>query len=308
MTNVTPELLEVMVASKDVRKYLEDINFQFTDRQKASLIYHTISEIPYLMKSKLLRDITSKTDDTYLKNEIDIELTYEDKMYNKFQLNNDRSIFYVYILNDDYKYDIERGLNPPINSYFMDFKDAYNSCIKSNEEFLIYRVKSNEEIDNVGGEYIEECHRYKYNNKGEMIEGYYHIDDDVYDSLDEFVPFTDNFIDIPVPFKFGDIVRNIYNNTYGVIVTHNCNDYLERAGMFIDFTNLNVYTEDISNDVSHIISAPNRNNPLLLEYYDDNNDSKWKLLNSLSEFRCGEIFTWMFEDECNSYIQSINNK
>ena len=87
--------------SKDVRAYMEQSNLEFTDFEKAALIYH--AHLPVWKRQELLKKLAEETQDKALKRQIRERFAYEREEWKVFQKNTDEYLFAVEPQTDDEK-------------------------------------------------------------------------------------------------------------------------------------------------------------------------------------------------------------
>lgn len=106
---IETEELRALIPSKDVRKHILEIDYEFNDWQKAALFYH--SELSLEEKYLWLGNLRDKTDDTKLKKQLADFLEREEKALGLFKDNSDRNC--IYILKYYNEFDIEEMLYDP---------------------------------------------------------------------------------------------------------------------------------------------------------------------------------------------------
>ena len=87
------------IPSVTVRDYIPEHNWQFTDRQKAVIIYHSI--LPLRERIEMLRELAAITENSDLKEQITAYLTYIKKALRLFENNDDRRFVYKVIFTEE---------------------------------------------------------------------------------------------------------------------------------------------------------------------------------------------------------------
>lgn len=192
------------IKSNFMKEYLESINFEFTDTQKATVIWNNPDFTLYEKLSKL-KEIVNETGDEKLQEEILDRINYEKEKYDAVIENNDDCLYEVVSLDSNY------------NGLFMTYEDA--------EKYLKAYVDEFKETCN-----IHKRKFIKYNNpKVTHITVYndyigcvtFDKDKEIYHIASYEIPdkgigtdnhrFENKYIDIPFPFEIGDLV--MYKDT-----------------------------------------------------------------------------------------------
>jgi len=207
--------LEIMIPSGYVRNYIKESGWTFTDREKASLLYH--ADIPWRERCQGLKDLQDQTQDGELERQI---LVYLDKIqmeYAAFKENGDRNHIYILKIREeggswDGEY-LARG-------YFFDWETAYGYGKKEDVPFGIEKYLAGGKKNPMESEDGEACgHTAAYlyfNEKGEeQYFGSLGMEDDAGD--DFYENFRTAFYKVPNPFERGDIVRGVQNGAYGIV-------------------------------------------------------------------------------------------
>lgn len=200
--------LEKLIPSKDVRKYIEETHSGFTPTEEATLIYLSRT-IDYDSKIELLRNISKNINDENLKKEIEERTSLMNKVKNKF-LQKEPDCFYklAYYYNWDKSW-IE------YNEIFTTFESVKNYVEKEIQE------------DN----WLEESPLklkiekwYIKDGKDEYIYGIFDLNFNLLKirianitELEDKKDFTYKYVEIPQPFRRGDLVKDITNNNVYII-------------------------------------------------------------------------------------------
>lgn len=209
------------IPSFTVREYVLEHNWQFTDRQKAVIIYHSI--LPLRERIEMLRELAAITENSDLKEQITAYLTYIKKALRLFENNDDRRFVYKVIFT-------EEDLNEK-TGFTEDYYDYCEGCFINLSDALKYTAESNLTNKAVYGSYrqfrIKKCSLF-YDFDGSensfyehsVSTGWYNIDGELILLYEREVPeeerfeevrenFTFVYEDMPNPFELGDIVEYI---------------------------------------------------------------------------------------------------
>lgn len=217
--------------SKDVREHMKRNHLEFTDFEKAALIFHF--GLPVLKEQELLEKLAEKTEDASLREQILSRLASERQDMEAFQSNTEG---YVYTVEAE-----ERDSEPYVCGYFATADMAYAHGMKKGCAFKIEKHR----IVGLGGleakklkfytnPYLMDGRDAKEYDVKESVEEYdddwafsearaeygrdgtleYFYSDEIDRSDEEMLSrsfdparFENAFIHIPNPFERGDIVR-----------------------------------------------------------------------------------------------------
>ena len=285
-----------LIPSKDVREYMEKKGKRLTDFEKATLAYNypdtSIGE-----RLEMLKEIMDTTQDQKLAGQIRERIGYHKKCVKKFYENKKGMI---YVLK---RY--EKGDWRPVDwCYFASGELAYASGKKLGEDFSISKYRTFEkEVDmeedryySVSDMYYDEKGILRYCRSKEVVWGQGEIDED-----DEG-RFEDAYVDLPYPFRTGDLVREVGCDEIGVVQSQRTDEeyelYQKRAekmrqeGHFNSYGDASIpveYPDENGNfGHSHVLIAN-------IEYaVPDENDPKREVL---------EFASLMLKERC--YIQEF---
>lgn len=276
--------------SKDVREYMEQNNLEFTDFEKAALIFH--SGLPVLKRLELLEQLAEKTEDLSLREQIHARLDYERENMEAFRNNTEGYVYAVEAHKDSDE--------PYICGYFATSDMACAHGMKQGYEFKIEKylivgfndreakkAKGYFNPNLMDGADMEECvteHDYcgyseatvQYDKDGTLE---YFWSDEIERSDEENISraydlrrFENAFIHIPNPFDRGDIVRLMTEREgHGIVATsqQEWNEFLERVksgkAKWVDFfdTSIEVNFLQDNGKISH-----DHINPAFLEKFE----------------------------------------
>lgn len=209
-----------LIPSKDVREYMEKKGKKLTDFERATLAYNypglSIEE-----RLELLKEIMDTTQDQKLLGQIRERIAHHKKCVEKFY-ENKKGMMYVLETYD------EDDWRPADWCYFASGELAYASGKKLGECFSIakYRIFEKEIDMEKGGHYsVSNLH---YDEKGDLWncssdevawEGELDEDDEE--------RFEDAYVDLPYPFRTGDLVREVGCDEIGVVQSERTDEEYE---------------------------------------------------------------------------------
>lgn len=207
--------LEIMIPSGYVRNYVKESGWTFTDRERASLLYH--ANIPWRQQCRRLKSLQHQTNDEKLKRQILAYLNKAGIEYAAFKENDGRSHIYILKVREEGGYWDGEYI---ASGYFFDWKTAYEYGKKERMFFMIEKhlaggKKNPMELED--GECCGYTVAYLYfNEKGdEQYFGSQGMENDVGD--DFYENFRTAFYKVPNPFDRGNIVRKAQTEEYGIV-------------------------------------------------------------------------------------------
>jgi hypothetical protein len=288
------------INSKDIRKYLRDIDYQFSVSEYAYLIWqsrnHTIRQ-----KHKAFTNLLNTTDTCIIRTTCcregwDLHQTIkeyielEDHLIQKF-LEKEPSCFYVGEWTENNSYDWYGD-----NHLFAECNDAYSFAVDGATEAQTqwFRVQKRY-IDN-----SKDCSTIieaRYSPEGEMISidfvGNFPLSE--HESALLFERFDDMWFDIPIPFRPGDIVCDCFDGTPFVITTtvpwYRKEHPNKRSSNNIHLTHMDMTASGYSVDEEAMSVKYNwlSFHYLNLDYYNDELSGMNRILKTYSLFKKGII-------------------
>lgn len=206
-----------LIPSKDVRKYLAEQSREFSDFEKATLIYNH-PELDLSEKEQALKELAKSTQDEQLIRQINERIEDNNRHFEAFINHRDG---FIYVLVDNQELD---------EGYFASYIIAKKYGLESHAPFSVKKVRlvseekqsaplHDENSEWSVGKYScgEVCH-----DEGGNIKRFWDVE------LDEspvhfFTPedrarFELSYIDIPYPFRAGDIVHVLGSDEIGVVM------------------------------------------------------------------------------------------
>lgn len=204
-----------IIPSKDVREYLSEINYVFTDLERAALLYHTVEDKEEVWEK--LEELKGSIKDTELQRRIEERIRYEKKCKNEFMKNESRHYIYTVSYEED---KIEWVLG-----HFLDAELAIScgkkNCREKNLPFEVNKYRIIRENVKINDAYEDTmCGRLRYNAEGKLISAdFWEQQEEEKEAGQVNNCFEDAFISVPSPFRRGDVVSLIGSNWVGVVET-----------------------------------------------------------------------------------------
>lgn len=196
--------MKELIPSKDVWDYMQKSGRVLTDFEKATLIYNH-SGMSHEEKVKALKCIQKMTTDDNLREQIQKRLTYDSQCLKKFFEKENDEIYVLKVFVTAEQEWTECG-------YYISGELAVASGKKFSERFSVYKTKLLTEEKEPDECYSKQIAALYFTANGAM-HNYY--SNEVTSTESEFESNRGNFenayIDIPHPFKNGDLVKVRYN-------------------------------------------------------------------------------------------------
>ena len=210
-----------VIPSKDEREYLQEIGYELSDSQKATIVYHSVKDVE--KRRSVLEEIGNSSKDEELKDQIGALLVKDFIEWEKFKDNRKRqNVFIITYYDEEYKCDNQAGI-------FIDFAQALSFAKERLKKFTIrkYEVVDQElprrthishfnpnyfkeeyiveEAEYDGGEigavsYADGTMQYLWSSELTVK------DMQIADEMDRH-RFENAYLPLPMPFEKGDIVR-----------------------------------------------------------------------------------------------------
>lgn len=213
--------LTTLIPSQDVRKYIMNMRWNFSDREIATLLINGGScNRPMENMFSGLRTLYNETSVQELRTQIGEYLDRIEGAYQDFQNNEEKNCIYILKIQDIEKKETYYSRIHP-NGYFFDFEMACEYGRKEKVPFQISKHLAGdpgllEQYED--REYCDYETDYLLFNK-EGIEYFFssQLNDSSNDTMEEC--FVNAFVEIPNPFDRGDIVRFVGEEEYGIVET-----------------------------------------------------------------------------------------
>ena len=187
-----------MIPSKAVQQYVLDTGWEFTDAEKATMLY-AYSPLPLAEKHLWLRRLAETTADETLQKQIIALVDSEEKLIRQAGENDEHRYLYSLKASRDGMWNEE---------YYVTWEAALaegkSRCIEYQTGFSIEKclpVDVEEAED-------EAYPKFYYNNRGEL--------DSVSGATVSGLDFTEVWFEMPTPFKKGDIIKTSWG-LYGIV-------------------------------------------------------------------------------------------
>ncbi len=274
-----------LVPSACMRAYFEELHFEFTDFQKATLIWNAPNK-SWKERLEALCELAETTEDADIRQQIHERMSFEQKKWETF-LNND-SGRYIYVVED--KKNLESC------GFFASYGIAFQYAIKYIEEYkticavkkqLIVQCESDEIVRNTGrtNPYVEigytqpEFESYRgvavsqvtLDKNGEIREVHSNeLTKSEEEVVDSFRPdrFEFAFMKIPFDMQVGATVKDLATGNYYVLAQgkKEWDEYLQRIeenGWYVDYSDIQVIVYELT-ETGHWSHM--HINPLYLDY------------------------------------------
>lgn len=223
---------EIIIPSPDVRKFINNINWKFTDREIAAMIYNNEMYSPAEAVDNL-RDYRDYFTDEKTITEIDDEILYDNFIRDISKESESDCVFVLWLFEYDDQYGPTKICNPE-NLIFSNHDAAYQVGKKVHPKhgfeimkYRIFHTIKDFEFDETNS-YLKTDNMISsllYDSDGNLKYYSYNLDiterfpNSIYSCIDEDLcnRFENQYVLIPNPFKVGDIVYDITLNKVGVI-------------------------------------------------------------------------------------------
>lgn len=268
--------LEILIPSKDVRDYVKEVNWTFTDAQKAALLVH--GNLPLKEQYSHLQALQNSTADPKLQEQIKEYLNRADRELRAFKENSDKNHIYILKVEEE---DISYTRMLP-SGYFFDWEMA---CEYGRKEKLPFYIEKHlvGDVKNLGNYEDAEYYDYEiaclvFNKDGEA--DYFDSGEISYDKENEETDFYESFqtafYEVPNPFEKGDIVKITGTEEYGIVDTsqkrwkeslarYETPEWIQmRKTGAVDYTDVQIRVEFLNDDGTF---SHRHINPIYLERY-----------------------------------------
>ena len=325
-------MTELVFISGDVRAYMEQNHLEFTDFEKAALIFH--ADLPVLKEQELLEKLADGTEDASLREQILDRLTVERQDMEAFRKNTSGYVYAVEVRD-------KKEHEPYICGYFATAELAYAHGMKQECGFTIqkYRIVGFNGVEAkklkgymnpylMDAEDIEDCitecvcgghseAEAQYDRDG-TLEHFWSSEversdkENIRRSYDHAL-FKNAFIRVPNPFERGDIVRFARDGKeHGIVATSQTEwkEFLERVesgkAQWADFYDASITVDFLQND-GHMMHS--HINPVYLEKFEpQKEDADYDVLLSASSIQQGEGTLDFFLMYLNKYQERLKEK
>lgn len=201
--------MEQYIPSKDMRNYLDKINFRFSDSEKAIIIYN--SNICLQKIHEELIQIAKTTENAVLRKQIEERVAWDLNSIKMLKMNQG-GFFYALDVFDAWDNEYEN------EGYYTTFEMAKLTAEKFAKKYIITKSKLfDKDVEPEKGDINPEIGAIAFNANGEL---------DYFWSksmakrewaarrIERKSQFEERYISFPHPFQKGDIVKNVLTNEW----------------------------------------------------------------------------------------------
>lgn len=290
--------MEQYIPSKDMRNYLDKINFRFSDPEKATIIYN--SNICLQRVHEELKKIAKTTEDEVLRKQIEERLDWDLNSIKMLKMNQG-GFFYSLEVFDTWDNEYEN------EGYYTTFEAAKLTAEKFARKYIITKSKLyDKEMEPENEDINPEVGAVAFNATGEL--DYFWSEavaqkEWTANRIERKSRFEEHYISFPHPFQRGDIVKNVLTDEVGIIadipvleeddINDDNNGLLDRLLSCRDYSDASIRIEFLMEDGQfrheHVL-------PIYLEYADlDEQDSRKQLMESARDLMLGEGSIELFQ-------------
>lgn len=195
-----------LIISKDYRKFIEEKNIELSDWDKATLIYnHKATSFPE--KIRVLKELCEQTQDEELIKQIKERIAQETKYVEEFKENTGNAYYQLAVLYEG-KYDWDE--------IYLDYASVFEAGMSEGAPFAIKKeclACKSAKGDNQGT-----FGSITYNVEGNVEKiGWLYCKGDMNEIRYNKKRFEDRYVDLPMCFRQGDIVKIVGTELYGII-------------------------------------------------------------------------------------------
>lgn len=299
-----------LIPSKDVRAFMQNLGREFTDAEKATIIYNLRED--RTKRFDELRKLMEATNDLTLKKEIQERFDYENKMFDSFATARQDCVYVLCYC--DYESEDGRMIT---EEYFSNLEAARKWGLSLEQDYQVdkVRIQTIAECD-PDEDLYERIGSANYDENGILT----YIQSDEVDEKenpryndDECQRFELAYVTIPHPFKHGDVVRNVITGGIGIVYSWNSKwdwdkfeAYLHECGLSGDYPDIGMNVEMLHENGDFCHTHPS---PLELEYANlTKADREYDVMDAASELFKGhgsiEYLQMMIEE----YLKADDRK
>ena len=225
------DLLEQIIPSQTQRNYLKELNYQFSDRELASLIYNS-QNLSWHEKVTGLEDLSECTQDVMLQKEIAERFIRDGAQRKTFeQSGSDEIIELLYIHDDEVREYLDEEEDIDIDRFYFRTVEDAKAFAKKRLAIYRYRLFKYRLLDGNGTLKNTLIDAFEYYPDSELSQPLFVEDDKKYRNREgEWREYEKRFewceVKYPMPFKDGDIVRCVQDDEYGILRIEKDNERL----------------------------------------------------------------------------------
>ncbi len=282
--------------SKDIKEYYKKQNIEFTDSERATLIWNSL--LPFNEKLEALQDILDSTADEVLKEQIEKRLEIEREMQRTFMIH-DSDYVHSVMLDDAKNSD---SVFASIDAAILYGKENCEKTFKISKAILEDKLEADmEERILLGGEA-------EFKKDGAMIYcACYHSKEIVVTINNAIDPtcFEDAYIPVLNPFEYGDIVHIMGDSRPAIVVVSQEQWKVTKERQKQSMFPLNYDSNDLTVEFLYPDGEFSHGHPdifILEKVIQWEDEKEWKLLQAVSNLMKGK--GWV-EEVLNRYHDII---
>lgn len=290
--------MDHFIPSKDMRKYLDIINFRFSDSEKATIIYNSNTCLQKIHDE--LMQIAKTTEDAVLRKQIEERVACDLNSIKMLKMN-EGGFFYALDVFDTWDNEYEN------EGYYTTFEMAKLTAEKFTRKYIITKSKLyDKEMEPENGGINPEVGAIAFDVTGEL--DYFWSEavsqkEWAANRIERKSRFEERYISFPHPFQRGDIVKNVLTDEVGIIadipvfeeddINDDNNELWDRLLSYRDYTDASIRIEFLMEDGQfrheHVL-------PIYLEYANlDEQDRRKQLMESARDLLMGEGSIELFQ-------------
>lgn len=284
------------IKSKDLKEYLERIQYELTDSEKATLIYN--SGLPLTNIIEKLKKIAETTKDDILALQIKERIEYEELVYHSF-LDCDETVIYHLKTKEEDGYEH--------NGLFKTLKAATNFANSLQKEYYICKRRVfTEDTPSEDEEFInDELGTANYNAMDELMSCWCKdIQNEKIDSDEWKNRFEGSYLSMPFPLRKGEIVRRISTGDIGIVMGPASDEEMKEYHKRVinvyhsDFSDTSITVEFLDDSGKKSLFWHDHILPSDLEYYEEEQEGRRELLRVASNLIKGNGSIEYFQIVC----------
>ena len=242
-----------LIPSKTIRDYIRKNGWEFEEIEIASLICNSPGK-PILDMINELKNFKESCTDKYTVKEINKRIIYEEKMLGFLTNDSDKFIFSVKLY--EFENQVVDDIDTPDEVYFRDYQSSYEYGKKKHPKYGYEIIKYY--LNDIYDKRIKSPYAgyLKYDKNGKLL--LYCAYKDHFKcrmKMTDLAKYTEFFVLLPAPFKYGDIVYSNKYNDYGIVTNTIDWEYIKqlsvRDRIYNDIGNIR-YIRDLSVSVEFI--------------------------------------------------------
>lgn len=290
-------MIKDFIASKDVRHYLQEQNYQFTDFEQATLIYNSARTISEMHRA--LQELRDSTEDRELFRQIQERIDRDNTCLDRLQNQAEDCIYRLEVWENE-----DRVYEPA--GYFKDFAKANQYACGSGRKYNITATKlecATEWNEDSWGD--TDMGAISYNEGGEAV-SYWISEDEESFKENGTQRFEDAYMWVPHPFVPRDIVRIVGTDAIGLVRFCGAPSEEFAKAHHVDYIDTYITLEILQESA---VFVHEHVSPLMIEYANlQENDDRMELLESAGYLIAGKGYIETFQRACKNYKKSCEER